>query len=237
MHVRYSGNRVPKTRKPKTRFEDIPLSKAAEANIEILCQKVIKQINFNNFKQKTLPVETVLKLVGAGVFIAGAMIAPNLPRILSPFLKKIEENEANAWKRFNIPYLKRKIERLEKQRLISVSYTGSKQTIEITNAGRKRILKLALDELEIKKPKLWDQKWRLVSYDIPRQDNGAREFFRQYLHYWGFYPLHASVYLHAYPCENEIEFLREYLGIGEYVRIFQVSKLENDQLFRNYFDL
>lgn len=64
-----------------------------------------------------------------------------------------------------------------------------------------------------------------------------RNIFRDYLHAWGFYPLHESVFLHAYPCFKQVEFLREYLGISEYVRFFIVAKIENDSLFHDFFDL
>jgi len=39
----------------------------------------------------------------------------------------------------------------------------------------------------------------------------------------------------AYPCIKEVAFLREYLGIGEMVRLFDVGKIENDQNFRDFF--
>jgi DNA-binding transcriptional regulator PaaX len=77
----------------------------------------------------------------------------------------------------------------------------------------------------------------LVSYDIPGNLKALRKTFREYLCLWGFFPLHESVLLHAYPCEKQVEFLREYLGVGEYVRIFMVSKIENDRLFRDFFGI
>lgn len=206
-----------------------------EAQIDYLTKTLAKQIDQEIFAKKYAPVREVLKLVGAGAFLAASIAAPNLPLALKPFLDN--QKESKVWKRFNIPYLKRTLERLEKQKLIEIKEEGEIQVVEITNQGRKRILKYALDELAIKKPKFWDGKWILISYDIPGNLKSLRNIFREYLRTWGFYPLHESVFLHAYPCEKEVDFLREYLGIGEFVRILKVTKIENDKLFRSFFDI
>lgn len=211
------------------------MSKTSEAYIEQIAKTLAKQIDKKIFERKYAPVGEVLKLVAAGVFLAASFAMPNFPLVLKPFLKK--DNEYEVWKRFNIPYLKRTIKRLEKQKLVEIKEKENIQVVEITNAGRKRILKYAIDGISIQKPKLWDGKWRLVSYDIPHTLKPVREILREFFRAWRFYPLHESVYLHAYPCEKEIEFLREYLRIGEYVRIFQVSKIENDKPFRDFFDV
>lgn len=220
-------------RKKKVQVEDLHLSKTMESHINYIAKTLSKQIDKEIFERKYAPVADVLKLVGAGAFLAASLAIPNLPLALKPFLKN--ENEYEAWKRFNIPYLKRALERLEKQKLVTIKEERNIQIVEITEAGRRRILKYALDELEIKKPKFWDGRWRLISYDIPGELKNLRELFSGYLRAWGFYPLHESVFLHAYPCLKEVEFLREYLDIGKYVRIFLVSQIESDKPFRKFF--
>ena len=210
-------------------MEDLPLPKT---QIDYLAKVLTKQIDKEIFEKKYAKVADVLALVGAGAFLAASVAIPNLPRALRPFLNS---DEKRAWKRFNIPYLKRALERLEEQKLVETETKKGYQIIKITDRGRRRILKYALDKLEIKKPRPWDGKWRLISYDIPSDWKGRRTAFRDYLKAWGFYPLHESVYLHAYPCEKEVEFLREYLGVGKFVRIFIVEKIENDDLFRDFF--
>lgn len=220
------------SRKKKVRIEDLPLPKKEEPYIKEIAQSLSKQIDQEIFKKRYANATAILKLVGTGAFLAASIAIPNLPRILKPFL---QEDEYSIWKRFNIPYLKRTLKRLERQKLVTINEGEKYQVVEITDAGKRRILKYALDELTIEKPKFWDNKWRLVSYDIPSNLKRLRQVFREYLCAWGFYPLHESVFIHAYPCEKQIVFLREYLGIGGYVRIFQVSKIENDVPFREFF--
>lgn len=222
-----------KPRKRKIDIENLPISKDLEIKLDYLAKALVKQIDKEVFERKTAPAKEVLKLIGAGVFIASTFAFPTLPLALKPFFDNPEKYE--VWKRFNIPYLKRAIKRLESQKLVNLKEENNYQSVEITDRGRRRILRFALDELTIKKPKLWDSRWRLVSYDIPGNLRPLRDIFREYLRAWGFYPLHESVFLHAYPCEREVEFLREYLGIGQYVRIFIVSKIENDDPFRSFF--
>lgn len=222
-----------KKRAQKIFIEDLPISKTLESSISDIARSLSKQIDKEIFNKKYARTADVLKLVGAGAFIAASFAIPNLPRILKPFL--VDENEYETWKRFNIPYLKRTLKRLEKEKLVQIKEVDNHQVVEITDRGRRKILKFALDEMTIEKPKFWDQKWRLVSYDVPAKLHHVRRIFREYLDVWGFYPLHESVYLHAYPCGKQIEFLREYLGIGEYVRFFSVSRIENDANFKEFF--
>lgn len=226
--------KLKRSRQRKKKYiEDLPISKTLESSIDEIAKSLSKKIDKEIFSKKYARVADVLKIIGTGAFLAASIAIPNLPRILKPLLE--DGNEYEAWKRFNIPYIKRTLERLEKEKLVQIKDTKSHQIVEITQRGRRRILKYALNELTIEKPKIWDGKWRLISYDIPGKHKFLRKVFREYLRIWGFYPLHESVFLHAYPCGKQVEFLREYLGVGEYVRFFSVSRIENDSLFRDFF--
>lgn len=208
-----------------------------DEKLDYLAKVLSRQIDKEVFERKYAPAKEVLKLVGTGAFLTASVVMPNLPLALKPFLDRKRKNEREIWKRFNIPYLKRTIQRLEKQKLLEIEIKDGMQIIKISDRGRVRILKFALDELEIKKPKIWDGQWILVSFDLPEKINKQRKILVEYLKAWGFYPLHKSVYLHAYPCFKEIDFLRGYLGIIEYVRMFVVKKIENDREFRDFFGI
>lgn len=204
-----------------------------QIEIENIAKILTKQVEHEIFERKYASTKTVLKLVGAGMFLVASLAVPNLPRALKPFLSHKKSYE--AWKRFNIPYLKRTLKRLEKQKLVEMSEEGGTQIVKITDRGKRKILTFAIDGLKIERPQTWDGRWRMVSYDIPKREDHLRKRFREYLHAWGFYPFHESLFLHAYPCENQIEFLREFLGIGGYVRIIHVARIENDKAFREFF--
>ncbi len=202
---------------------------------ENISKTLAKQIDKEIFTKKYTPVADVLKLVGTGLFVASSMVIPNLPLALKPFLDAQRKNEYRVWKRFNIPYLKRTLERLDKQKLVKIEEEDGVQVVKITGAGQIRILKYAIDELAVEKPRIWNGRWTLVSYDIANSLKKQREILQEYLKAWGFYPLHESVFLHAYSCEKQVEFLRSYLGIRENVRMFSVSRIENDGVFKDFF--
>lgn len=216
------------------RIEDLAAN-IPEALFRDISKTLTKQIDWENFTNKYARTADVLKLVGVGVFVAASVIMPNLPLALKPFLRSQRKKEYEIWKRFNIPNLKRTLRRLESQKLVEIAEENGMQTIKITGAGQRKVLKFAIDELAVEKPKFWDGKWTLVSYDIPTNFKTIRRILQEYLKAWRFYPLHESVYLHAYPCEKQVEFLRAYLGVGEYVRIFSISKIENDKIFKDFF--
>ncbi|OGE44899.1 hypothetical protein A3B39_02265 [Candidatus Daviesbacteria bacterium RIFCSPLOWO2_01_FULL_37_10] len=221
--------------KGKDRIEDLTSIQIDEELFKDISKTLTKQIDWENFTKKYATVGNVLKIVGMGVFLTASVTIPNLPLALKPFLNNQRKSEYEAWKRFNIRYLKRALERLEKQKLVEIYEEDGTQIVKITGAGQRKILKFAIDELAIEKPKMWNGKWTLISYDIPNNLKTRREIFQEYLKAWGFYPLHESVYLHAWPCEKQVEFLRQYLGIGEFVRSFIITRIENDKVFRDYF--
>lgn len=223
-----------KPRREKVLLEDLKVPPINDESLQSIAQSLSRQIEKETFERKYTPAFDVLKLVGAGVFLAASIALPALPMAIKPFLND-HYDENKAWKRFNLPYLKRTLKRLEEQKLVETSTKNNCQIVKITERGKRRILRAAIDELSITKPKNWDGKWRMISYDIPEHLKGLRQVFREYLRAWRFYPIQESVFLHAYPCLNQVEFLREYLGIGEYIRLFHVSKIENDQLFRDFF--
>lgn len=222
------------TRKPKSLIKELSTD-IKDSTLAEVSKTLTKQIDKEVFEKKYAPIKIVLTLVGAGLFLGASVVMPNLPLALKPFLDYQKKKEFEIWKRFNIPYLKRTLERLEKQKAVELDAKDGMQIVKITDAGKRKILKFALDELAVEKPKIWDGKWRLVSYDIPGALHKLRAIFREYLKAWGFYPLHESVFLHAYPCEKQVEFLREYLGLGKYIRILKVSQIERDKQFKDYF--
>ncbi|TSC54312.1 MAG: phenylacetic acid degradation operon negative regulatory protein, partial [Microgenomates group bacterium LiPW_16] len=103
--------------------------------------------------------------------------------------------------------------------------------------GKRRILKYAISELKIKRPKKWDQKWRVVVYDISNSQKQLQVLIRETLKNLGFFPMQESVYINPFPCFDEIEFLREYYGLGSQIQYLLVEKIENDEVYKTYFKL
>lgn len=133
---------------------------------------------------------------------------------------------------------RRVISQLAKQRYVSVEEkTDGTVTVRITKQGMVRALTYNLETLQVQKPKRWDKKWRLVIFDIPERYRRLRDMFRLRLRQLGLYPLQESVFISAYSCFDEVEFLRELYGVAFSVRYLVVEKVEDDAFLLQRFGL
>lgn len=133
---------------------------------------------------------------------------------------------------------RRTINRLVKQKYVKVvENSDGSTTIKITKGGMLRALTYQLDTLQLKKPKWWDRRWRVVIFDVPEKHRRLRDIFRMRLGQLGLYQLQESVYVSPYPCFNEIEFLRELYSVSFNVRYLLVEKIEDDASLRSHFEL
>lgn len=109
--------------------------------------------------------------------------------------------------------------------------------IVLTKKGEKRALKFQIDEIKIKKPEEWDDKWRVVIFDIPEKKKKAREALRNKLKELGFKELQKSVFVLPYECEDEIDFIVEVFEIRRFVRFMRVDSFTNEEQFKLKFNL
>lgn len=134
-------------------------------------------------------------------------------------------------------YLNRTLTRLVLQGFIQ---KPTKETVDaplLTERGKRWILKYALENLNIATPKSWDGKWRLILYDVARQKASLRNIFRATLRRLGFLNVQESAWLFPYPCEKEVNFLRQYCGMGDEVIYIICHKIERDESYRTHFGL
>ena len=214
--------------------KEIPLPK--EEVLREIALTLKRKIIREERATKYVRVKEILTLLASGVLLATAFIMPGMAKILPQSSENYQKNW-KEWKRFNLAYLRRSLKRLKKQKLVEVEEENGLTTIKITTRGKRRVLKYALEELEIAQPKFWDGKWRLIIYDIPQPKRRLSNLMSQTLKSLGFLALQKSVYLIPYPCQPQIEFIREYFGLGDNVLILEVSKIENDKPLREYFGL
>ena len=93
------------------------------------------------------------------------------------------------------------------------------------------------EKLRIRKPKKWDEKWRIVIFDVPEKYKSSRERFRKILQKAGFLRLQDSVWIHPYECEELIAFMRKELRLGGSVLYLIVEGLEGEVRVREHFKL
>lgn len=110
--------------------------------------------------------------------------------------------------------------------------------ISLTAEGRKRAGKYMIDELNIKKPKKWDGKWRVVVFDIPNATRIIRDALRGKLIELGFYKIQQSIWVFPYECQKEIALLREFFGLkAAQLQLIRAEKIEDEYKLKKIFRL
>ena len=181
-------------------------------------------------------IKHILTYLGIGATIATAFVSPNAAgAIAKMFYSPSFSYDPEGWKRYNKGYLRQSLRRLEARKLIKYAVVEGLDVVTITKEGKTKMLKYALENLEVKKPQSWDGRWRVVIYDIPVKDRSLQLVIRDALKAMGFYQMQESVYLFPHPCYDEIEFLRSFYCVGAMVKYLLVTKLEDDASYRQYF--
>ena len=170
----------------------------------------------------------ILLALAAGFVVTTAMILPGSAVMFSPLIKKFKTKKQGFIKSLKI---------LKRDRLVDFREEGNLSKITITERGKKKLLIYELDSLEIKKPKKWDDIWRIVTFDIPESKKAARNTLRDKLKKLGFCQLHKSVFVFPYPCLSEIQFIEEIFQIGPYINFIEAKIIADDDWLRSKFNL
>lgn len=193
---------------------------------------------------KVVPVvKDVLALLGVAAAVGATVIMPATPVVVTPIIKflkeELDKREEIKNHKFDKVRLWVLLRRLEKQK--DVRFTALPDgliQVNLTDQGKTKHLKYKLEELtDSFAKKNWDGKWRIIIFDVAELRRAGRDSFRWILKSLKFYQLQKSVYLTPYPCEDEVEYLRNYFDLGSEVQILTAAKIENDQAYRLYFGL
>lgn len=151
---------------------------------------------------------------------------------------QILDSIAKEWKELDKRALKRAIKKLYESKLIKEKENpDGTVTLVLTDKGKQKALTYDLDKMEIKKPKQWDKKWRVVLFDIPEKIKKTREAIRIHLKNLGFYEFQKSVFVHPYDCQDEIDYLIEFYDIRRFVRFIIADSIDNELHLKKHFDL
>lgn len=175
----------------------------------------------------------VLSVVAFAGILAVAAVAPNCVQLLAVADKyQRDKKRRDKW------YFNQVIVRLEKQGHIKiVKNQQGVRCVELTNKGEKLFERYEIGELEIKKPKRWDGKYRVIIFDIKEWKRSIRDQIRGWLEDLGFIKLQNSVWVYPYECREVIILLKSHLNVGQEVLYLTVESIENDKWLKRAFDL
>ena len=175
-------------------------------------------------------VDGTLNFLVTGSSIAGGLLIPNLlvalEKPLDMFWKQLDKRQRERETRRAISYMKTK-------QLIRSDYQHG---LQITPKGRKRLEKIEFGKISINRPDTWDQKWRLVFFDIPEDIRHSRISFINKLKQLDFYQLQKSAWLHPFPCREIIETVSAYYDVDSYVSYVEVIYIDNQKKLMKQFN-
>jgi len=169
--------------------------------------------------------EIILKTLLAVGFITFAIAMPNAVQIFKYF-------KPNNWK--DRARIKESVSRLEKGGYIK-NRGGASETFTLTEKGREKAMRYAIEQMKIASQKTWDKKWRLVMFDVPEEKKQARRAINFALKKLGCVQYQKSVFITPFPCEKEIDFVGECFGIREYIRIVVAGYVEGSDTLKKAF--
>ncbi len=167
-----------------------------------------------------ITTQKVLLLLMAGV----ALGLTQSPRRQFRILK----SATHEWRQIDRRALHRAIRNLYESKLVGEKEDNEGNiTLFLTDKGRARAVRYNLDSMEIKRPKKWDDKWRIVLFDIPERHKRARDALSWHLKELGLFRLQDSVFVHPFDCREEINFLAEFWGVYPFVRYVVADGIDN----------
>lgn len=181
-------------------------------------------------KRKHYVRQTVLGVLGTAGILSVAMIAPNVFQVLPHIMGK---------QRYRLAFqTKTAIGRLTVKGHVRFIQKNGIKHVEITDAGRRA---LALEEARAARSagakRRWDNRYRMIIFDIPERRRSARERLRRLMSECGFLCIQKSVWLSPYDCEELIALIKAELRIGKDVLYVIVDNIENDGWIKKHFGL
>lgn len=168
------------------------------------------------------------------LLLTGAVaIAVTSPYFMLNLLKGYKK-----WKKYKNKKIYDAFYYLKKQGFINIEKSNHQIYISLTRKGKEKAGKYQIDDLFIKKQKKWDNKWRMIIFDIPENYKIKREAFRGKIKELGFYPLQKSVWIYPYPCQKELKLLQDFFNFPvKNFRLIEARDIGNDDFLRKYFNL
>lgn len=160
-----------------------------------------------------------------------AMVAPKMTRVLARLEPEFIKRKFGKYS-FN-----RSWRSLKGEGFICFEKTDRGTFARLTPKGEAKLRQLELRDYKLPKPKRWDEKWRMLVFDIKEKKKGTREKLRLTLRRIGFLRLQNSVWVYPYDCEDLVMLLKADYHLGREVLYVIADSIENDEHLRREFNL
>lgn len=147
-------------------------------------------------------MDALVDTLAAGSLVGASLVAPNGVKVIGDaYLRYQNRRQKNREMRSILRYMHR-------QALITIDENDNEYTVSITDKGRHRLVRFQFENLNIPPPQKWDEKWRIVLFDIPERHGAARRALTEALNRAGFKLLQRSVWVHPFDCREQVELIK-----------------------------
>jgi len=162
--------------------------------------------------------------------IGSSMVAPNASELFTRLAKPIMDLDVDESE------LKRLLKYMERTKLIELSVRDNVLHSTLTDKAHIRLNNVEIDEIVIKVPSVWDKKWRILIYDIPKEKKNNRYALLEQLHRLNFYKLQDSTWVYPFSCSKEILEILQRLEIEKYTTFIvgDVESKDESKMIRHY---
>lgn len=171
-------------------------------------------------ERKIALTKTILAFVGAAGAVSLLVLLPGLAKLIGPMTRGRQSRHTGL--------VNQALKRLERRGLVKITKKGAYTFITPTPAGMAIVDKIELGKARIKTPKQWDEKWRIVIFDVKETNKAIRDRLRETLHRLGFKRLQHSVWIYPYPCDETVELIRRSYELGRNVLYFTSDRFPGD---------
>lgn len=184
----------------------------------------------NSFNRLGPTQKKVLLLLFGGV----ALSVAGTPKKYFGVIKSV----ADEWSKINEYSLNRAIKSLYESKLVEAREgENSLMTVVLSENGKKKALTYNMDTMTVKKPEIWDGKWRMIMFDIPNKRRKERDVLRSLLKQLGFIKYQESAFIIPYECKNEVDYVVEFFNLRQHVRLLEISSFDDDLALKKSFGL
>src|SRR3989344_1477843 len=177
-------------------------------------------------RRKSGVQEAILATIAIAGVLSVALVAPGALMALKLFGLKPHKRQNEVIAR-------------TRKKLVENGYIGKDDRgfLFLTAKGKVKLEYLEPSLSSQRKTKRWDNRWRMLIFDIKEKKKATRDKIRRTLNHIGFMRLQDSVWIYPHDCEEYVTLLKSEFKIGKDLLYLIVEEIENDHAIRKYFNL
>lgn len=126
---------------------------------------------------------------------------------------------------------------LTKQGFVSVGSIEDEKLYKVTDKGLRHLDLYTLSKKGIAKPRDWDGRWYIVTFEIPDSQKVTRNYLVSQLKLQGFVSYTKGLWIYPFDPTDYVKGLKRLLGLQKEIRLITVSALDGEGALKQQFEL